>query len=601
MSFINDYVCGRKERTFLRLYHVNYFQLLIFLIFVSSFYIHSSKNSFWNQQYHPLIFQGIIFSGAFFALIKGISPVYKIDISKIDIIVLAFLCYSILSGVITRSGLAYDSTTFSYLAYLVLFLLIRMHGYLNNINDIVLNVMMIVFGINVFVSLLQIGKFIEIDDPSFLVTGLFANPGPFGCYIAAMIPLLIYVYRDNKNNRRAFAIVLLICAVLLQVASGSRTAILTSIVASGGMLLIPYLNKLKKSKAIVIAVFSFLCLFIILIFLHRFNSMSVDGRILIWKVGYNMFKEAPVFGNGIGFVNSNYNLFQSTYFSNGFGSPLEKALAGTTYSLFNEYFEILIELGVIGLIIFATLIFFITKAKSGTNTQMTEIKTSLLSILICSFFSYPFSLASISSMFYILIALLVNTQVFKSLFHINLKGSKRVALQVVMVGFILLIVTVGIAIREWKFSIDRFDYDEYGSIKKLDENYLILSNNGAFLFNYGAEMCKRGYFKEAIDILENGKKKMNNVFIYNQLGQAYTHVGSYREAEANYICSMNMVPHMLSSKYALFKLYSQTGKYSKRNQIALDISRSAIKIPTAEAILIKKEIEQFLILKPIKK
>lgn len=76
---------------------------------------------------------------------------------------------------------------------------------------------------------------------------------------------------------------------------------------------------------------------------------------LIWKCSWEMIKENPFLGHGIGSFKANYMDYQATYFRT-FSTSEYAMLADNINHPFNEYILLLVQFGLTGMI---TLILFV--------------------------------------------------------------------------------------------------------------------------------------------------------------------------------------------------------------------------------------------------
>jgi hypothetical protein len=124
-------------------------------------------------------------------------------------------------------------------------------------------------------------------------------------------------------------------------------------------------------------------------------------RFHTWEIGWEMFKDKPIFGVGAGsFANTSHLYEAKTSWYTGH----EKSLSGrASHSL---YFQVIPELGIVGIIIFAYILFYlplslIGKARSLSYENKEErLKKIYLNILITSMAGYVIAGAFISVAYY---------------------------------------------------------------------------------------------------------------------------------------------------------------------------------------------------------
>lgn len=86
-----------------------------------------------------------------------------------------------------------------------------------------------------------------------------------------------------------------------------------------------------------------LLIFVALFMLKLDSSL---GRVLIYKVSGQMLKDNWLSGFGFGKFYEQYLYYQSAYFEKGYYTTKELILAGNTHYVFNEYWKLVVELGI---------------------------------------------------------------------------------------------------------------------------------------------------------------------------------------------------------------------------------------------------------------
>lgn len=221
------------------------------------------------------------------------------------------------------------------------------------------------------------------------ITGVFGNTGIFGGFVAtAFVTALGFLLSSKRNNyfipwMAGGALLIPLAAQLLF--SQSRAAWIA--VGAGTLaLLFPAIRKQTGCKTVVFV-------FFLLVFgtlwaakLYHFKKDSADGRLLIWRVGWNLFWEKPLTGFGPNGFQKTYMLRQGDYLKNHPDSPWT-ILAGDTSSPFNEWLKTGIEQGVTGLLFLFGIIFAVCLCPASVPLP----RAVLAAIFTFSCFSYPFS------------------------------------------------------------------------------------------------------------------------------------------------------------------------------------------------------------------
>lgn len=145
----------------------------------------------------------------------------------------------------------------------------------------------------------------------------------------------------------------------------------------------------KTSKGIIFALvlFTFSLAFIV-------KGDSTLGRILIYKVSLEMFLNNIWNGVGIGNFQIKYGLYQAKYFEKGFFTTKEFLLADNVFFAFNDYWQFIIETGLIGGLILTAFLFLISKLiiielKANRHTSRLLISI-LLMFTSAAFFTHVF-------------------------------------------------------------------------------------------------------------------------------------------------------------------------------------------------------------------
>ena len=155
-------------------------------------------------------------------------------------------------------------------------------------------------------------------------TGSFYNPGPYACYLAVLLPIAVFAFR-NTDHKLTFRMarwlgmrMALVCAILIP-ASLSRTAMIAAVIGSAIAYwdeLTEYIAKHKASYLIGILIAAVISAG----GLYAIKKDSADGRLVMWKVAMQAAADAPLTGTGWDNVAGAYGEAQERYFKSGRGS-----------------------------------------------------------------------------------------------------------------------------------------------------------------------------------------------------------------------------------------------------------------------------------------
>ena len=223
----------------------------------------------------------------------------------------------------------------------------------------------------VILGLLQLAGIYRSAHPDYPFTGSFYNPGPYACYLAVLLPMAVFAFRNTHHrltSRMARWLgtgMALACAILIP-ASLSRTAIIAATVG----IAISYWIELKAFFIQNRASYTVEILVTSLIFaggLYTIKKDSADGRMVMWNVGMQAAIDASITGVGWDNVAGAYGDAQERYFESGRGSEDEKMVADAPEYVFNEYLQIAIAFGPFALLAMLLLMggAFVSSFRSG--------------------------------------------------------------------------------------------------------------------------------------------------------------------------------------------------------------------------------------------
>ncbi len=124
------------------------------------------------------------------------------------------------------------------------------------------------------------------------------------------------------------------------------------------------------------------------------KKRSIEHRLIMWKAAFNMFKEKPVLGMGMGMYRLNYPKYQAVLLNESKDKSVDYVV---TWMPHQNYLLILSETGILGFaafcwIIFAFVLGFFSSAKSG-KTDVMGMSAAVVSILgaslVNTFYNIP--------------------------------------------------------------------------------------------------------------------------------------------------------------------------------------------------------------------
>jgi len=460
--------------------------------------------------------------------------------------------------------------------------------------------------IELFFGFGQLFEIFPNSDSKFAIGGLFGNPGAFSGHLSIVFPFLLVSVLEFKKMFKSenfhYLLVFLVVAVLsLIIVCDSRGAWIATI--AGSIFVLSYKYNLSKGlKSFFKSGFSkivsgFLLLVIMGVVsmkLYNYKQKSADGRLFIWKTSIPMLFEKPIFGKGFGAFENEYGKAQANYFMHGDFLEAEKQVADYVTSAYNEFLEIGIESGVVGVLLFLVLFYFVFARRYSNNKSTYNIaaKASLLVLFVLCQVSYPFRYSSNTFVFVICLFLVYRTGNYKVI-----KTSKFL-----IVISSIWFVSMAVLLYSGSRYITGIYYFKKGYVhilkKEFDAGIVLykkalpyLSDNNKFLFYNGAALYLNKEFEESIPFLEKAtsQSSMPNAFI--TLGNSLKELKRYEESEHAYLIAAGITPSKLYPRYLLAKLFEESGQRDKAIKIAQEILNSKEKVKTTAGTDIKNEMK----------
>ncbi|WP_433900465.1 hypothetical protein [Sphingobacterium puteale] len=318
------------------------------------------------------------------------------------------------------------------------------------------------------------------------------------------------------------------------------------------------------------------------------------GRILIYKVSFKAFCANPFEGIGWNGVYSKYLYLQSCYFAETPFYEKELLLADNTHYVFNEYYRIVIENGILTLIPLFFFFFFSLKAVNcaldRNNSFLTHFFSSTyISIIVASFFTNTISRDLIWSV--LVIQLYLNLITIKK----NSRGC------VISFNILLLLMVICLSINHnltEKYFLNLKQQAQSGELSNADVE-LMKSKSNFLSTDFEVEKLKiiSIYYTESMEwekafeaTLKLSNAKPFNV-IYSRLGMICTHLGNKAEAERYYKLAVYSVPNRFSTRLELFNFYVENNEIELAKKTGLELLNLPVKVNSVDVIKIKKYVK----------
>lgn len=391
-----------------------------------------------------------------------------------------------------------------------------------------------------------------------------------------------------KINFLANTIILLLSCLL-----NSRAFIFGSMIAMI-FLLFKY-NILKTNRLNLILLGASLIMALLsLMFLIKIDSSY--GRVFIYKISSRMFFDHPISGVGVGQFGVDYGLYQARYFYANNYTKGEFLLADNVYYAFNDYWQLIVEWGITGLIFLFFCFSVLCHLLRGIldEHKNAHINIFLVCVLIVQFaaalFTHVFEKVGFQMATIGIITLLLCKSRY---FHLTRK---------VQFFYSFIAIAVVFSIHYSKRLIHYKEYQRFEEAKILFATGFISEGNQiyrdiypklrfdvAFLKEYGRETLNSSNYLEAKKIYEHLVTLHSDYRLYMDLGGIYINLKQFKKAEQCLVTAAFMVPNRFRSKKQLLKFYLDNNDYPKAKVISQMITDMPIKIPSPEIQQIKNE------------
>ena len=378
----------------------------------------------------------------------------------------------------------------------------------------------------------------------------------------------------------------MLCALIL---ADSRAAYLASIISVTTFCFFKQRSKIRKCTMHI--GFSVVLISGIVLLMYMYRPSSADARLNIWRICIHSVKETPIFGHGTGDFRKTYMLKQADYL----GNACEKIRrnADEVKTAFNLPLELLYEQGIIGLLLWCSIIGISIKNKlddtNDPNAQL--ILFPIISFLIFSLFSYPHLIWGLLCPLIILISIGGGKDVFLVL-HGKILNKVFLCTETTIFTILLLlsILTVSIDRKVTKYSTFELDSKDFES-KNLTN--ILLYYYPSLLSIYVENQIATKDYNAAIPTITQLKQYRNSFQIERDLAYSYELVGDTIKALEHYDIAHKMCPGYLEPLFSKFLIYE-----SKNDSLAITLAKEIIdftpKITNSRTDAMKSRVALFL-------
>lgn len=328
------------------------------------------------------------------------------------------------------------------------------------------------------------------------------------------------------------------------------------------------------------------------------KSGSSEGRMLIYKISWHMFIDHPFKGIGWGNFQRDYGLYQATYFRAGNFTQQEFLLAGNTFYAFNDYWELIVETGVIGLAglgISIGLLVWLVWHSLTTEPENGLLKLVIalgFTIAVAALFTHVFG----HKFFKIVLAAVLAYIVVQRKLKFNYRYFSTIA--------ILIVVGIFSIYQYYPDIKNRNGHKQWERAKTLTAIGYVLEAQKLYAALYPSLKNDIGFLKDYNDALTGSSNNGRKLFLlkkimsrytdnlsYLKLADLYNELNMQKKAEEAYLIATHMVPNRFVQKEALFNFYIGQGQFEKAAYWQNVILEMPIKIPSERINAIRQNVK----------
>ena len=406
----------------------------------------------------------------------------------------------------------------------------------------------------------------------FRLTGDFYNPGPYSGYLAIVLPVCLWmILRQTRMYLYYLAWGTLLAIIVVLPTGMSRTAWIAATLSCAWVYWEQRIGWKKtktyiyefKTLTIVSSVLVLISVAGALTGIFLLKKDSANGRLLLWKITEQAIMEQPWTRTGLGGFPAAYAETQAQYFASGETSETEMMVAGCPEYGFNEFLQIGLEQGLVGLMVFVLLLGY--SLFRGVKNRQAGAAGGILALMVFSLASYPLQLPEFWVVLVVLMGI-ANTTIYIDTPPTPSREGRKI-LSVAVIG--------GMAVCcGWLFGQQKGYYQGYkkwNTLKMLynskayeaaadgyEELVPLMGHKPELLFEAAQCLSKTEWFAEANHLLERAMKLSGDPMIHYMVAKNEQDLGNYQKAENLLLHAIEILPERIYPYYLLTKLYSET-------------------------------------------
>lgn len=440
--------------------------------------------------------------------------------------------------------------------------------------------------IQAFIGILQYFQVIE-SNSSYCITGTFENTAGLVSVLALIFPIGINTYKSNNGKLKILAfwgnILISLCILL----SSSRIGTICMLTCFAFGVKPFFKIKLNTKSISLILIIAFAITYSCFLFIQKTNSTA--GRLAIWKITIGGIVHKPIMGHGKNSFSKEYMKYQAKYFKN---NPKSKSaiLASNVSHPLNEYLKVLFENGILGLLFYTLILFFIWKLSIKSTFNIKLLHCFLVSLLILCCASYPFKYPS--TYFLTLFFIFIYTPNYQ---HSPLKKWFTPLFATLMLFVCVLTLFSMKAEMRWaNVNNEFYNYDSSQILQEYQKVYYPLRKNPYFLYNFSAELYYSDFFRESLELLNLCENYLCDYDTQILNAQNFKKLGKLDLSVEHFKNASYMVPSKFYPYFNLFEIYTELGDMEQAKYYANLILNKEVKVPSQKINYYKLKAQDYL-------
>jgi len=499
------------------------------------------------------------------------------DLKFVDVLLFVLMIVYSLFFINTKNNLDF---TLPYI-YVSTYYFFRIYLQDNNSDyiKILTKVVPFVIGAHFFITIFQILNILPNFHDFFPARSTFGNPDKLASYLSILLPICY-----TKQKKKITNIILIVTCVVLFIVIQARTALLSTAVT---LICFLFFEKALSKKILWLGVSICLIGLFVLIWWH---PDSFWGRIFLWIVALRMFISNPL-GYGLYVFQKKFPEAQIDFIAKNPNLPSCFNIDQVVYSPFNEFLNIGLSIGIIGLILYILFIGLILKYAYRNKTHLIY---PVISFIVISLSYFPMKIAPINIIMVLISAIIVTSVYSKTIFKIRIiKAVKMLGLALAICCMICKNCHV---FYQWEKAIKEVNHTtEIIREDPFFKSYSQLNGNGLFLFSYANYYFQIGDIPNAMCLLEKAEKYHTSISLSLFMSNLHKKMNELEKAEMCLNKAIALSNGQFNPTYELFVFLIKVGEKEEAYKLAVQLYNKPINSTYyADMNIIKLRLKHFI-------